>query len=95
MLSCDPERSWFRIAKASLIISTRPAFAVDSAEFIALKTAFDKYETALKKMPAAWQNVGQASTAAKTNFESVANNMKVVSGTLATITTNCIGIITG
>jgi hypothetical protein len=25
MLSCYPERSWFRIAKASLIISTRPA----------------------------------------------------------------------
>jgi hypothetical protein len=25
MLSCDPERSWFRIAKASLISSTRPS----------------------------------------------------------------------
>jgi hypothetical protein len=25
VLSCDPERSWFRIAKASLISSTRPA----------------------------------------------------------------------
>ena len=34
----------------------------------ALKTAFDKYETAVKKMPTAWQNVGRASSATKTNF---------------------------
>src|SRR5580704_3012767 len=33
MLSCDPERSWFRIAKASLIISTRPALTSASAPF--------------------------------------------------------------
>jgi hypothetical protein len=28
------------------------SIAVDSAEFLALKAAFDKYEAALKKMPA-------------------------------------------
>ena len=33
MLSSDPERSWFRIAKASLIISTRPALTSASAPF--------------------------------------------------------------
>ena len=33
MLSCDPERSWFRVAKASLIISTRPALTSASAPF--------------------------------------------------------------
>src|ERR1700738_4988092 len=33
MLSCDPERNWFRIAKASLISSTRPALTSASAPF--------------------------------------------------------------
>src|SRR5256885_9801947 len=33
MLSCDPERNWFRIAKASLISSTRPALTSVSAPF--------------------------------------------------------------
>jgi hypothetical protein len=53
-------------------ITSKIDIDVDSAEFLALKAAFDKYETALKKMPAAWQNVGRASAATKTNFESVA-----------------------
>src|SRR6202040_986818 len=33
MLSCGPERSWFRIVKASLISSTRPALTSVSAPF--------------------------------------------------------------
>jgi hypothetical protein len=33
MLSCDLERSWFRIAKASLISSTRPALTSAPAPF--------------------------------------------------------------
>ena len=33
MLSWDPERNWFRIAKASLISSTRPALTSVSAPF--------------------------------------------------------------
>jgi hypothetical protein len=33
MLSCDPERNWFRIAKACLISSTRPALTSVSAPF--------------------------------------------------------------
>ena len=33
MLSSDPERSWFRIAKASLISSTRPSLISVSAPF--------------------------------------------------------------
>src|ERR1700686_1857612 len=33
LLSCDPERNWFRIAKASLISSTRPALTSASAPF--------------------------------------------------------------
>jgi orotate phosphoribosyltransferase-like protein len=46
-----------------MAISSQINIDVDSAEFLALKTAFDKYETAVKKMPAAWQNVGRASSA--------------------------------
>jgi hypothetical protein len=38
-----------------MAITSKIDIDVDSAEFLALKTAFDKYETALKKMPAAWQ----------------------------------------
>ena len=33
MLSSDPERNWFRIAKASLISSTRPSLTSVSAPF--------------------------------------------------------------
>src|ERR1700726_374836 len=33
MLASDPERNWFRIAKASLISSTRPALTSVSAPF--------------------------------------------------------------
>src|ERR1700716_489272 len=33
MLSCDPERNWFRIVKACLISSTRPALTSVSAPF--------------------------------------------------------------
>ncbi|MFZ3328224.1 MAG: hypothetical protein WA231_21090 [Methylocella sp.] len=58
-----------------MAISSQINIDVDSAEFLALKTAFDKYETAVKKMPAAWQNVGRASSATKTNFESIAPSL--------------------
>lgn len=61
---------------------------VNSNEFDALKTAFDKYASALKQTPAAWQNVGRASSSAKTNFESIADNMKLVGSSLAAITTS-------
>jgi hypothetical protein len=37
-------------------------------------------------MPVTWQNVGRASTVTKTNFEAVADNMKVVGGSMAAIT---------
>jgi hypothetical protein len=62
-----------------MAVSSKIDIDVDSAEFLALKTAFDKYETALKTIPAAWQNVGRAS---------IADNMKVVGGSLAAITTS-------
>jgi hypothetical protein len=71
-----------------MAISSKINIDVDSAEFLALKAAFDKYETALKRMPVARQNMGRASSATKTNFESVAANMKVVGGSLAAITTS-------
>jgi hypothetical protein len=37
-------------------------------EFLALKTAFDKYETAVKKMPAAWQKRGAGIIGNKDEF---------------------------
>jgi hypothetical protein len=70
------------------LISRQINIDVNSAEFLALKAAFDKYETALKKMPAAWQNVGRASATTKTNFEAAAANMKVVGSSMAAITSS-------
>jgi hypothetical protein len=70
------------------LISSQINIDVNSAEFTALKAAFDRYEAAVRKMPAAWKNVGQASATTKTNFESMAGNMKVVDSSMAAIATS-------
>jgi hypothetical protein len=71
-----------------MVVRSRIDIAVNSAEFLALKTAFDRYENAIKKLPAAWQNVGRASSVAKTNFESAVSNMKIIGSSIAAITTS-------
>lgn len=69
-----------------MAITSKIDIAVDSAEFLALKAAFDKYESALKRLPAAWQGVGRASSATKTNFESAAANMAIIGSSMVAIT---------
>lgn len=68
-----------------MAISSQINIDVNAAEFTALKAAFDKYETALKKMPAAWKGVGAEVAKTKTSFEAVANSIAVQAGTMAVI----------
>jgi hypothetical protein len=58
---------------------------VNSAEFQEFKAKFDKYCTALETIPDSWKKIGQASSVARTNFESMAAGMAVVGSSFAAI----------
>jgi hypothetical protein len=58
---------------------------VDSAEFVEFKKRFDDYAKTLSAIPDAWVDIAKATDRTKSNFESVANSMKVVGSTFVAI----------
>jgi Phage tail lysozyme len=71
-----------------MAIKSRINIDVESSEFEAFKSKFDKYRDALKEMPGTWHEIGQSTAVAKTNFEAIAESVKTVGTGLATITTS-------
>ena len=69
-----------------MAVKTQIKAAVDSAEFVEFKAAFDKYETALKGLPAVWAGVEKSTAKTRTNFEATAVSVGVLGSSIASVT---------